>query len=334
MYLCTQGFFCCLNLISDSGLQAACSFSLLVFIYKKIRRMFVMSKKKRKYNGPTQKERVTELLNTLEDGVVNFLPDPEKFKAVLEMKALMPHYSMRNIIVAKAQLPHASFLAGYKRWNELGRQVIKGEKALRIFAPRFKKEKDKETGKEETKMVGFITVPVFDYSQTEGDPLPIDKIKIKLEGDSPEAREIIQLAEQVAENDNCSITYGTTGNARGFYEPLRHAITVNDQLSVNHRCKTLVHELVHSKVDHIDNIRKTTAKEREVVAEGTAFIICSYFGLDTSNYSFEYVKGWGKGEDNPVMKYTERIFDTATMLINEFEEEKTLINADKEYVAL
>lgn len=280
-----------------------------------------MRKRKKNYKGPSQKERVEELLEILEDGVLNFLPDPEKFKAVLEMKALMPNYSLRNIIVAKTQLPHARFLAGYKRWIELGRNVRKGEKALRIFAPRFKKVEDEETGKGKMEMIGYFSVPVFDYSQTEGEPLPIDKIRIELEGDCPEAREIIFLAEEIAERDNCSVSYGDTDTANGYYQPSFHAITVSDKLSVNHRCKTLVHELVHSKVDRIENLGDTSAEEREVVAEGTAFVVCNYFGLDTSDYSFEYVKGWG-GENNPVMRYGERIFDISSQIISEFEELK------------
>lgn len=278
-----------------------------------------MKKGEKRYKGPTQQERVQELMEILEDGVVNFLPDPEKFKAILEMKALMPSYSFRNLLVAKAQLPHARFLAGFKRWKELGRTVKKGEKALRIFAPRFKKVENKETGEEETILVGYITVPVFDYSQTEGEPLPIDKIKIELEGDSPEAREIIKFCEMCAKKDNCPIYYGDTGMANGFYSPFEHSITISDKLSMNHRCKTLVHELVHSKVDRLENLHKTTKKEREVVAEGTAFVVCSYFGLDTSDYSFEYVKSWGD-EDNPILTYGERISDISSAIIQEFED--------------
>lgn len=281
-------------------------------------------KKKKYYKGKSQKERIKELMDILEDGVINFLPDPEKFKAILEMKALMPEYSLRNIILAKMQYPDAYFLAGYKRWVKLGRYVKKGQKAIYIFAPRFKKVEDEETGEEKTVLRGFIPVPVFDYSQTEGEPLPIEKAKIELEGDSPEAREIIQLAETIAEKDNCQITYGDTGVANGFYNPVEHSITVSDKLSLNHRCKTLIHELVHSKVDRIDTLGKTTAAEREVVAEGSAFVVCSYFGLDTSDYSFDYVKSWASDEDNPIEKYAERIFNASSSIIQEFEELKEI----------
>lgn len=268
-------------------------------------------------DGPTIEEKVKELVSILEDGVKNFSYSPEEFKALLEMKALMPNYSFRNIMVAKAQYQHASFIASFKRWNELGRKVKKGSKAIKIFKPNFKKVVN-EDGEEETKLVGFLTVPVFAYEQTEGDPLPIDKMHIKLDGDCPEARAIIQYAEQLAEQDNCPVTYGDTEGANGYYVPATHRIVVSDSLSINHRCKTLVHELVHSKVHRYDTT--STSSEKEVVAEGSAFVVCSFFGLDTSDYSFRYVKSWSKKDEEALLKYGSQICDIAGKIISDFKQ--------------
>jgi hypothetical protein len=114
--------------------------------------------------GPSIVEKVNELVSVLDEGVKNFSYSPEEFKALLEMKALMPNYSFRNILAAKLQYPNASFIASLKRWNELGRKVKKGSKALKIFKPRFKKGENEE-GIEDTKLIGFLTVPVFAYEQ-------------------------------------------------------------------------------------------------------------------------------------------------------------------------
>ncbi|OUM90434.1 ArdC-like ssDNA-binding domain-containing protein [Parageobacillus thermoglucosidasius] len=266
----------------------------------------------------TVKERVEELAAVLEEGVKNFQYTPEELKALLEMKALMPTYSFRNILVAKAQFPYATFLASLKRWNELGRKVKKGSKAIRIFAPRFKKIEDEETGEEKQVLIGFITVPVFALEQTEGEPLPIDRIKINLEGDSPEARRIIRIAEMIAGRDGCRVSYRDAMGANGYYQPATHEIVVDESLSMNQRCKTLVHELVHSKV-HRQHTRSSTA-EKEIVAEGTAFIVCSYFGLDTSDYSFRYVYSWkDRKDENPLMTYGTQICETAQKIIEEFQ---------------
>jgi hypothetical protein len=93
-------------------------------------------------------------------------------------------------------MPNATRVASYKLWNEkFGRHVKKGEKSLRIFAPiEIKPEKklteklDPETGApmvdangkaimEEmtalsSRSIAFKLVPVFDVSQTYGEPLP------------------------------------------------------------------------------------------------------------------------------------------------------------------
>ncbi|MEI2358395.1 ArdC-like ssDNA-binding domain-containing protein [Mesobacillus zeae] len=289
-------------------------------------------KKKGKWNQnqPNIQEKVEELISILEDGVSNFTYSPEEFKALLEMKALMPDYSFRNIMVAKAQYPNGTFFAPLKRWNELGRMVIKHQKSIRIFKPKFKKvnKEDKENSTtEEKQLVGYISVPVFAYQQTEGDPLPIDKVDIKLDGDCPEAREIIHFAEKIAETDNCPVTYGDADGANGFYRPATHEIVVSESLSTNHRCKTLVHELVHSKVHRYDTSSSTS--EKEVVAEGTAFVVCSFFGLDTSDYSFRYVKSWSKSEEDALLKYGSQICNTSKKIIREF---KTLMEEKSEQI--
>jgi len=282
--------------------------------------------KSKKWNqeGPSVEEKVKELVSILEDGVTNFTYSPEEFKALLEMKALMPNYSFRNIMVAKAQYPNASFIASFKRWNELGRKVKKGQKAIKIFKPNFKMVQN-EDGEEENKLFGFLTVPVFAYEQTEGDPLPIEKVHIKLDGDCPEARAIIEYAETLAEQDHCPVTYGDAAGANGYYVPATHEIVVSDSLSINQRCKTLVHELVHSKVHRYDT--SSTASEKEVVAEGSAFVVCSFFGLDTSDYSFRYVKSWSKNDEDALLKYGSQICEISGKIINSF---KKLIEASDE----
>ncbi|WP_066412774.1 ArdC family protein [Sutcliffiella cohnii] len=271
---------------------------------------------KQKENYLSKKERVEQLTKILEKGVVDFQYDPEEFKALLRMKALMPNYSFRNLLVAKAQFPDVSFIAPFKRWSELGRKIIKGEQAIRIFAPQFKKVED-STDKDVYKIIGYVSVPVFDVSQTEGEPLPIDEINLRLEGDCPEAREIIQMVEDVSD---CTITYGNTGVANGFYNQVAHSITVSEKLSINHRAKTLVHEFVHSRCHQLGD--NSTAMEREVVAEGCAFIVCNYFGLDTSDYSFRYVKGWSQGNADALMQFGTQICDVSSKIIHQFEQWK------------
>lgn len=270
---------------------------------------------KRKTEEERQKE-IEALSKLLEEGVLNATINPEHFKALLEMAAIFPKYSFRNVALIHNQMPKAKYVASFKKFRELGRNVIKGQKALRILAPRMATVKNDETGEEERKIIGFLSVPVFDYSQTEGKPLPLEKYRLKLDGDSNESEDIIEAVKFIAEQDDChfSMSY-VPGTTCGYYSPVKHRIVVSDSLSGNHKAKTAVHELVHSKV-HRKN--SETKEEQESVAEGAAFIVCSYFGLDTSSYSFEYIRGWSK-EAESILKYCEQIHEIASSLISEFE---------------
>ncbi len=264
-----------------------------------------------------KQEQVEVLLKKLEEGVLNFQYDPGKFKAYLQMQSLMYNYSFNNILLIKQQLPHAQFVASFFRWKSLNRTVRKGEKSLRILAPKFKKETDEETGEDKSKLIGFIDVPIFDVSQTEGEPLPFEQYKLELNGESDEAVRIFEWVKILANEDNCPVQIGFANGACGYYSPMHHEIMIDEQLSINHRAKTAVHELVHSRVHR--NSVGDSKEEKESVAEGVAFIVCSYFGLDTSDYSFEYVRSWSSDNGVSLQKYGNIIQQTAKNLITDFE---------------
>ena len=264
-----------------------------------------------------KKEQVEALLTQLEEGVQNFEYSPDKLKVLLEMQALMYSYSFRNIMLIYGQMPSATYIASFKRWKQLNRSVKKGEKSLRVLAPRFKKVQDEVTGQEENKLIGFMSVPVFDCSQTEGEPLPVDRVRLKLDGESLEAEKIFGWVKHLAEEDGCKFRVGDGKGANGYYSPYLHEIVIDEGLTTNHRAKTAVHELVHSRVHR--NSRDDRRAE-ECVAEGAAFIVCSYFGLDTSSYSFEYVHTWSGDKGESLMKYGEMIQKVSSKLIADIEQ--------------
>ncbi len=65
---------------------------------------------------------------------------------------------------------------GFRQWEQVGRDVKKGERAFYILAPLMRKvtERDDETGDESERVAvyGFRSVPVFGYEQTDGKALP------------------------------------------------------------------------------------------------------------------------------------------------------------------
>jgi hypothetical protein len=81
---------------------------------------------------------------------------------------------MGNCMLIAMQRPEATQVAGFKAWQQLGRQVRKGEHGIRIMAPMVVKQRDAdgETDDDSETRVLFRTVSVFDIAQTDGEPLP------------------------------------------------------------------------------------------------------------------------------------------------------------------
>src|SRR6185312_2454997 len=84
------------------------------------------------------------------------------------------HYSFCNQLLILAQRHESTHVAGYQRWQALGRQVCKDEKAIRILAPVLTKRSDPKDAQEGSsqRVCGFRVAYVFDVAQTVGKPLP------------------------------------------------------------------------------------------------------------------------------------------------------------------
>ena len=66
-------------------------------------------------------------------------------------------------------------MAGFHAWRQLGRNVKKGERGIRILAPIITKRRQKDERARTAvapRLAGFRNAYVFDVSQTEGAELP------------------------------------------------------------------------------------------------------------------------------------------------------------------
>ncbi len=107
-----------------------------------------------------------------------------------------------------------------------------------------------------------------------------------------------------------------TGSARGYYSPREKAIGLSDTISGDQETKTLLHETAHYLADHKNGIARDDA---ETVAESSAFVVLSHFGIATGDYSFPYVAAWAK--DKAVLRRNlSAIQQTADQLITILED--------------
>lgn len=92
------------------------------------------------------------------------------------------------------------------------------------------------------------------------------------------------------------------GSAKGaFYYGVEATnkghIALNPRNSELQNVKTMIHELAHAKLHAGNKGLKMSAEEKEFQAEMVAYSTASYFGIDTSDYSLQYLASWTKGKE-------------------------------------
>ena len=280
-----------------------------------------------------QEEQIKALTDQLEKGIKEVFTS-EKYKAYLSTMEKFHSYSFNNSILIYVQKPNATMVAGFKTWQSLERQVKKGERGIRIFAPRpYKVIRDVEavdpgTGevlldpngkpimeKEERSYVRFIPVKVFDVSQTEGKALPT--LTEELQG---EAQNYEALMAAIKEAAQVPIRFDTWADSKkGDYNLTNQEIVIKSGMSERQTVKTAIHETAHS-ILHTDKEHLKDSATMEVEAESVAFVVCQHFGLDTSDYSFGYLASWSSGKELPELKASlQTIQKTSDGLIGKLE---------------
>jgi hypothetical protein len=183
---------------------------------------------------------------------------------------------------------------GYRQWQEVGRHVKKGEKALHILCPCVgkKTETDPNTGRErEVPFVyGFTSAPVFGLAQTEGDPLPPADPEVTAWLESLPLRD-------VAESWGLSVDAynGREGAALGKY---RHGTGI--ALGVKN-ASTWAHELVHAADDRLGHLTERGQHWRsETVAELGGAILLEILGHDVEadrGGCWDYVQAYARAAE-------------------------------------
>ena len=213
----------------------------------------------------------------------------------LRTRSRFHRYSMRNTLLIAFQCPHATHIAGFRKWLELGRCVRKGEKAIRIFAPvRYRRRRDTEQSDENEageQLVGFKLAAVFDVSQTEPlpgvEPTPLDPPSQPVSGDSH--AELLAPLEQHAASLGYTVSYEPLDGRAGYCSARETRIVIDTALPANGKVTTLVHELAHA---HGIDYQRFSRAEAELIVESVACIVCAGAGLDTSSESVPYLAGW------------------------------------------
>ena len=270
-------------------------------------------------------EQMKALLDQLKEGTKNIFTSG-KYTEYLTIMSKFHKYSFRNTLLIHSQNPEASRVAGFGTWKSFGRSVNKGEQGLQILAPApYKKlitvdhdPQGKPLAKSEEKEVtvtAFKVAYVFDVAQTNGKEIPT--LANKLTDDVKSFENIFDSLKKASpfpiEFEDIAIP-----NCNGYCSPDRQKIAISNGLSQSQIIKTAIHEIAHAMMHTNTDVDRQTA---EVQAESVAFITCSHFGIDTSQYSFGYVASWSSNKDLAKLEQSLTVIqNTSNSLISAAEE--------------
>ena len=209
------------------------------------------------------------------------------------------HYSMGNQLLALWQIAERGLpigpIASYVTWQARGRQVRKGEKALRLYMPitvKVPKDTTRVDGMEDAQAsvsTRFILRPNwFTLAQTDAKPGTTQSEPEPEPADWDYATAIVALGI----SETCWNLID--GNCQGYALPAQHTIAINPL--AQHPTRTRLHEVAHCLL-HADSALEPdmgtlSRNEKELEAETTAYLVGAALGLGGAEESRAYVQHW------------------------------------------
>lgn len=291
----------------------------------------------------SNRERIKEITAGIEQGIKELF-ESEKYKKYLATMSRFPSYSLNNTLLIHMQMPDATLVAGYGRWQkQFERHVKKGERGITIIAPTPYRKKIEEqkldpetkapmldkdgkviTEEKEINISMYKPVKVFDVSQTEGKPLP--QLASDLTGD---VRQFDAFMEALRRASLVPIRFEKMDEKMdGYFNYESQSIAIREGMSEVQTVSAAVHEMAYAILHNYEKQRqeasagmegKEPQKDRrteEVEAESVSFAVCAFYNIDTGANSFGYLASWSKGKELAELKASlETINKTAGSLI-------------------
>lgn len=181
----------------------------------------------------------------------------------------MAKWSLRNRVLA--MLAGTNDARGFRQWRDVGRHVKKGSKAFYILGPHVVKDRDNP---DRTKLIGFLTIPVFPLDSTEGDPMTYEDHVLP-------AHPLMDVAGRWGLQVR---TFGFDGSVYGWTDGKRTITLCSPEED------TFFHELAHCADGrlHLDGLKGGQHWDQEVVAELSAAVLCQLVGKERPNVGGQY----------------------------------------------
>jgi antirestriction protein ArdC len=259
---------------------------------------------------PEQRKAQAEALHQSIIDQVQQLADSGQWRRFLDFARSFHTYSLNNLLLILAQNPEATMVAGFRQWQTKGRQVRRGEKAIKIFGHSQTKARDETDDKDiERRRSYFPVLSVFDIAQTDqiegADPLPENPTRLLQAADDGG---IISSLTDHLESEGWTTSHEALWGANGYTDPETRTVVLARGLAPAQEAKTLIHEAAHIELRHVDDLDEYRQHRgrMEVEAESVAYIVAGLRGLDTGAYSIGYIAGWAEADTAPIRETASR----------------------------
>ena len=210
--------------------------------------------------------------NAIDETLEDIKSNPDAYRCFLEVMSNFERYSTGNILLITNQMPDATRLLDSKAISKAEGHVKKGERGIVLLEPgeEFKRE-DGSVG------VNFKTKKIFDVSQTTVKATPRAEVKYDnrillkaLINDAPCKFEIVSQVED---------------DARARYNPKENTIYIKENMRAGDIFRALSQELAHAHLDTGD----TTRSDNAYMAYSIAYVLCTKYGIETSDFTFNKI---------------------------------------------
>lgn len=211
----------------------------------------------------TSKERLKEITDSIETGIRELFQS-DKYQQYLTTMSRFHRYSVNNQMLIYLQKPNATLCASFTSWkNKFERNVMKGEKGIKIIAPTpYKKMIEQEKLNPDTKkpmldadgkviteekviqIPMYKVVTTFDYSQTDGKPLP--ELAENLNGNVQNYDVFMEALKRSAPVPISVVPLAP--NLDGFFDTEHQSISLREGMSEVQTVSAAIHEIAHSKL--------------------------------------------------------------------------------------
>ena len=263
----------------------------------------------------SNRDRLKEITDSIEKGIQELFQS-EKYRQYLRTMSRFHKYSVNNTMLIYMQKPDATVVAGFNKWrDQFGRNVLKGEKGIKIIAPTPYKKKIEEAkldpdtklpildanGKaimeeKKIKIPMYKPVTVLDVSQTEGKPLP--QLAADLTGN---VQNYEVFMEAVKRSAPVPVFMEDLTGMDGYYNDENRRIAVRTGMSEVQTVCAAIHEIAHSLLhSHSKETNEVTPSWKVVMVSegGTKHDFSSGFKTEAEANHFAEAENWRYLDEN------------------------------------